>query len=120
MALALGASTVMCGSLLAGTCESPGETFFHDNTRMKLYRGIGPMEVSSGTSRLKPDRESTDSKDQRFPGYAVVDRGPAANLLPQLLEGVKRDLRRLGCGSVSQLHEDLYKLSIRFQVRAGR
>merc|ERR1711972_388886 len=113
MALTLGASTVMCGSLLAGTSESPGDSFIHDTMRMKLYRGIGAPELENSVESMKPQRLG-------FPGCAVVDRGPAATLLPQLLEDVKRDLRRLGCASVWQLHEDLYKPNIRFHVHTGR
>lgn len=134
MALTLGASTVMCGSLLAGTSESPGEAFFHDGMRLKLYRGMGVLDVIPGnipTSEALVPREELSASaatgiavkeaPRAVPGgisCAVVERGPASSILPYLLDGVKRDLRRLGVGTLTQLHSALYKSQTRFHVRS--
>jgi len=121
MALTLGASTVMCGSLLAGTTESPGDAFFHDGMRLKAYRGIGTLDVLPQPAESKYALGGADdTKRFNASGCAVVDRGPAASLVPYLLEGIKRDLRRLGVSSIWQLHDDLYNSNIRFHVRNGR
>lgn len=107
MALALGASTVMCGSVLAGTSESPGDCFWHDGQRLKLYRGTGGLRLEEGAE---------------LPGggiCAVVERGPAAMLIASMLDSVRRDLRRTGASNVNQLHEDMESAQLRFHVRTA-
>jgi len=117
MALTLGASTVMCGSLFAATEESPGESFFHNGMRLKSYRGVGAFDVmpnaeASATTSVGADAEATQSV-----GCAVVDRGSVNSLLPYLLQGVQANLRRLGVASVPQLHEALYSYNTRLHIR---
>jgi IMP dehydrogenase len=113
MALTLGASTVMCGSLFAGTTESPGEAFFHDGMRLKLFRGTGSLDMLPKGPAEEPGRAAGGVS------CAVVERGSVYSLLSYLLDGVRRDVRRLGVGSVEQLHSDLYKSNTRFHVRSS-
>jgi IMP dehydrogenase len=85
-ALALGASTVMIGSLFAGTEESPGETILYQGRSYKMYRGMGSLGAMSERVR---DR------------YAQQDVAPS-KLVPEGIEGLVRyvgamdlaDLRR--------------------------
>lgn len=106
MALAVGASAVMCGLLLAGTSESPGEAFWHEGQRLKVYRGMGSLELEDG-QRL----------DSGGAELAVVDRGPVSALISSVLESVRRDLRRLNLSNVQQLHQELHESGLRFHVR---
>lgn len=121
MALALGAASVMCGSLLAGTTETPGDAFYHDGMRMKLYRGLGSMESMSGQAEAKYGANEKQSvKLESAASCAVIDKGSAGDVLADLIAAVKRDVRRLGAANIWQIHDDLYKGNTRFHVRTGR
>jgi len=115
MALILGASTVMCGSLLAGTEESPGESFFHNGLKLKNYRGSGNLELMPSTL---PNGTSAGTQLEQGVSCAVVDRGSVKTLLPYLLENVKKELRRLGASSLPNVYQDLYSSAVRFHVRS--
>eukprot|EP00933_Yihiella_yeosuensis_P078004 TRINITY_DN8907_c3_g1_i1.p1 TRINITY_DN8907_c3_g1~~TRINITY_DN8907_c3_g1_i1.p1 ORF type:complete len:504 (-),score=105.96 TRINITY_DN8907_c3_g1_i1:289-1800(-) len=112
MALTLGASTIMLGGLLAGTSESPGDAFYHNGMRLKLYRGMGSLEVMPAQMEFtKYSSGGENSNVKRIIGgqsCAVVDRGPAKPLLASIIEGIQRDFRRLGCASLEEVHEDLH------------
>jgi IMP dehydrogenase len=91
-ALAAGASTVMIGSLLAGTEEAPGETFLYQGRAYKSYRGMGSV---GAMARGSADRYfQQDIKDQLklvpegIEGQ-VPFKGPAKDVIHQLVGGVK-------------------------------
>ena len=107
-ALAAGASAVMVGSLLAGTEEAPGETFLWQGRTYKSYRGMGSV---GAMARGSADRYfQQDIKDQLklvpegIEGQ-VPYKGPAANVLHQLVGGVKAAMGYTGSATLEQFRE---------------
>lgn len=95
-ALCLGASTVMCGSLLAGTDESPGEHYYQEGMRVKRYKG-----VNSGISG------------------AVQEKGSLHTYVPYLIQSMKHGMQDVGAKSVSKLHEQMESGQLRFELRSA-
>src|SRR5205807_8005311 len=88
-AIAAGADTVMIGSLLAGTDESPGETILFQGRTFKTYRGMGSMGAMSPTSA---DRYSQDPNSKLVPEGIegrVAAKGPLAEMVYQLVGGLR-------------------------------
>jgi len=107
-ALAAGASTVMVGSLLAGTEEAPGETFLYQGRAYKAYRGMGSV---SAMSRGSADRYfQHDIKDQLklvpegIEGQ-VAYKGHARDVIHQLVGGVKAAMGYTGAASLAELRD---------------
>lgn len=117
-ALALGSSAVMCGSLLAGTEEAPGEYFFQDGVRLKKYRGMGSIDaMSKGSEKRYFATESVVKVAQGVSG-AVVDKGSMREYLPYLLQGVRLGLREIGASSIDDLRSLENAGELRFQLRS--
>jgi IMP dehydrogenase len=107
-ALAAGASTVMIGSLLAGTEEAPGETFIYQGRAYKSYRGMGSV---GAMARGSADRYfQQDIKDQLklvpegIEGQ-VPFKGPARDVIHQLVGGVKAAMGYTGSHTIGELQE---------------
>lgn len=107
-ALAAGASSVMIGSLLAGTEEAPGETFLYQGRAYKSYRGMGSV---GAMARGSADRYfQQDIKDQLklvpegIEGQ-VPFKGPAGDVVHQLVGGVKAAMGYTGSATLKDLRE---------------
>ncbi|MEH6702425.1 IMP dehydrogenase [Parasphingorhabdus sp.] len=107
-ALAAGASAVMIGSLLAGTEEAPGETFLYQGRAYKSYRGMGSV---GAMARGSADRYfQQDIKDhmklvpEGIEGQ-VPFKGPARDVIHQLVGGVKAAMGYTGSATLEDLRE---------------
>ena len=107
-ALAAGASGVMVGSLLAGTAEAPGETFLYQGRAYKSYRGMGSV---SAMARGSADRYfQQDIKDQlklvpEGVEGQVAYKGPARDVIHQLVGGVKAAMGYTGSATIEDLQK---------------
>jgi len=116
-ALCLGASTVMMGSMLAGTAESPGEYFFQDGIRLKRYRGMGSVEAMRKGSKDRYFVKGAVSVAQGVTG-AVQDKGSLRQYIPYLIQGVKHGFQDVGVDTLRKMLKSQQDGLIRFEVRS--
>ncbi len=107
-ALAAGASTVMVGSLLAGTEEAPGETFLFQGRRFKAYRGMGSVGAMARGSADRYFQQDIQDQMKLVPEGIegqVPYKGPAADVIHQLVGGVKAAMGYTGAATLQELRE---------------
>jgi len=106
-ALAAGASSIMIGSMLAGTAESPGETFLFQGRSYKAYRGmgsVGAMARGSADRYFQQDVSSLKLVPEGIEGK-VPFKGPAADVVHQLVGGIKAAMGYTGSATIEDLRK---------------
>jgi len=106
-ALAAGASSVMIGSMLAGTTESPGEVFLYQGRSYKSYRGmgsVGAMARGSADRYFQQDVSAMKLVPEGIEGQ-VPFKGPAADVIHQLVGGIKAAMGYTGSETIPDLQK---------------
>ncbi len=105
-ALAAGASSVMIGTMLAGTEESPGESFLLEGRRFKMVRGMGSLAAMQEGSADRYFQEGELSPRKLVPEgieARVPYRGPVADVLFQLVGGIRSGMGYCGVTTIEEL-----------------
>ena len=108
-AIAIGASAVMLGSLLAGLDESPGESIIHMGRRYKTYRGMGSEGAMMAGSADRYRQGGTTEKKKLVPEGVegrVPYRGPLADFVYQLIGGLKAGMGYCGTPNIDGLRSN--------------
>ncbi|KAK0281803.1 inosine-5'-monophosphate dehydrogenase [Friedmanniomyces endolithicus] len=139
-AIALGASTIMMGGLLAATTESPGAYVVGgDGQLRKTYRGMGSIDAmedrkASGTSSGAGNKAANNAQNAGTARYfsegdkllvaqgvsgSVLDRGSITKFVPYLMAGVQHSLQDIGIRSVQDLQKGVRDGEVRFEFRTA-
>ncbi|KAK8227748.1 inosine-5'-monophosphate dehydrogenase IMD2 [Phyllosticta paracitricarpa] len=132
--LAMGATTIMMGGLLAGTTESPGQYFVsREGQLVKAYRGMGSIDAmedkkaGAGSKDAKASNAGTAryfSEGDRVlvaqgVSGSVLDRGSLTKFLPYLQAGVQHSLQDIGVASLAELKDAVEDGKVRFELRTA-
>lgn len=107
-ALALGAHSVMIGSLLAGADEAPGETILYQGRTYKVYRGMGSLGAMAEGSKDRYGQSDIDDLGKMVPEGIegkVPYKGSVSAILHQLIGGLKAGMGYMGAPSIDLLQE---------------
>lgn len=107
-AIAGGGSTVMIGSLLAGTEDAPGEMIIYEGRKFKTYRGMGSLEAMGDGSKDRYFQDAEDDMKKLVP-EGIVGRvpfkGSVAEVIYQLIGGLKAGMGYCGARNIATLKE---------------
>jgi IMP dehydrogenase len=117
-ALSFGAHSVMMGSLLAGTHESPGEYIYKEGVRLKKYRGMASVEAmkEGGDKRYFADTENL--KIAQGVSGAVIDRGSLVDFVQYIAQGLRHAFQDVGFININELHKGMAEGRLRMQIRS--
>ena len=107
-AIAAGASCVMVGSMIAGTDESPGEVILYQGRSFKAYRGmgsLGAMARGSADRYFQKDAASDKLVPEGIEGQ-VPYKGPAGNVIHQLMGGLRAAMGYTGCANIEEMQNN--------------
>lgn len=113
-ALASGAMSVMMGSMLAGTDESPGESILAEGRRFKAIRGMGSvsaMQDGSADRYFQAELQASKLVPEGIEGR-VAYKGPVADVLFQMVGGLRSGMGYCGVATVDQLRTDVEMVQI--------
>ena len=114
-ALAAGAASVMMGSMLAGTEESPGESILAEGRRYKLIRGMGSLAAMQDGSADRYFQEGELSPGKMVPEGIegrVPYKGPVSDVLYQMVGGLRSGMGYCGAADLAALQRDVEFLQI--------
>jgi IMP dehydrogenase len=110
-AIAAGASSVMMGSMFAGTEEAPGETILYQGRTYKSYRGmgsLGAMQQGSADRYFQEDNAHNPNTAKLVPEGIegqVPYKGSMVSIVFQMAGGLRASMHYCGCGSIAEMHE---------------
>jgi len=107
-AIAGGASTVMLGSIFAGTKESPGELIYNEGKTFKSYRGMGSMGAMSGGGKERYGQADVKEEGKYVPEGIegqIVYKGPVAHEIFQMEGGLRSSMGYLGAKNIADFQK---------------
>lgn len=126
-ALALGASSVMMGGMLAAVHEAPGDVIYQNGQRVKVYRGMGSIAAMEHQKVQTSDNAAAGryySEDdtirvaQGVTGF-VTDKGSIHQYVPYLNTAIQHSMQDIGVRSLNLLRSGVHEETVRFQLRSS-